>query len=702
MAYVAKTKKRVYYKNVVVVEQSVNGTYPFTPENDVFTELTLVGAGAGGAFNSSSNRSSAAAGGSGSGCTIRAMLKAGVSYTAEVGKGGVVVGGLDATATGGRGGSTILKAGEDALITAEGGIGGNVWWPNGQSQGAPAPLPYVSDKWIAEPKVYYCYRGTVNNSGSPIPNDYLYLTTPQYAEGTEAYYKTGGEAATNADIDSLNLQEGRTYTQNENVLRVALAGLEEIWDEYERYPAGDLTADVGHFEEWLFAKQGIPGAIGGNPSAGGASVINGTTYGQGGQAWNVGGSSRGEVGKDGYIKVVYKQVVSEGEEYDDYEDIVKLHLAKTKKRVYYKYQFSDWTQPVLTSNGVWGGDSFAVKADSYYDNPRQPWNAFDGITGSNTANCWHSTSHATPWWIAWYNPKLLKISNIAITNRPSGDHVPTAFQIQVSDDGNTWNTVYTGTNSISAGNATWNIDLSSVDNVVSKYWRLYVTATTSNSYCVISEITCTAQQADIVEGTSEDYDFFNDVISCYAAKRKIRRYYKKQYQEFVQPVFTSDGTVGINFIGCANSIGTYYPNMLAWNAFDNNIDTWWFKNTGSAYIFSSSFNASVKPSSVTITNGKYNNRCTSPRDFTVQGSNDNSNWETIATYQNTNNTAGASWSVPITTDKEYRIFRLNVTSVNNGGDGPSIAEIKYNGQEFTGVIEVSASDDWDYYVDTEL
>lgn len=190
-----------------------------------------------------------------------------------------------------------------------------------------------------------------------------------------------------------------------------------------------------------------------------------------------------------------------------------------------------------------------------------------------------------------------------------------------------------------------------------------------------------------------------DTIS-YAAKRKIRRYYKKQYRDFVQPVFTSNGTVGINSIGCANSIGTYYSSMQVWNAFDNNAGTWWFKNTGSAYLMTSSFNASVKPTSVTITNGTYNSRCTSPKDFTVQGSNDNSNWETIATYTNTNNTAGASWSVPITTDKEYRIFRLNVTSVNSGGDGPSIAEIKYNGQEYTGVKEVSSTDDYDFYEDT--
>lgn len=123
---------------------------------------------------------------------------------------------------------------------------------------------------------------------------------------------------------------------------------------------------------------------------------------------------------------------------------------------------------------------------------------------------------------------------------------------------------------------------------------------------------------------SDDYDFYDEEIDSYVLKRKVRKYYKKQYKDFVQPVFTSDGTVGINSIGCSNSIGTYYPNMLACNAFDNNAGTWWFKNTGSAYLMTSSFNASVKPTSVTITNANYNGSCTSPKNFTVQGSNDNS------------------------------------------------------------------------------
>ena len=225
-SYAAKRKKRVYYKNSVVVDKNQSGTYSFTPTKDCLADITLVGGGAGGAFNSSSNRSSAAAGGSGSGCTFRCKLKGGVAYTVNVGGGGVVNGGLDATATGGRGGNSTLQVGGTVLATAEGGIGGNVWWPNGSSQGAPAPLPTVSGK-----------------------------------------------------------------TSN-----------------FE-------------FMEWYLQKQGVPGGIGGNPSPGGASVISGTSYGQGGQAWNAGGGSHGEVGKIGYGKVIVKYE-STADDYDDYIDTV--------------------------------------------------------------------------------------------------------------------------------------------------------------------------------------------------------------------------------------------------------------------------------------------------------------------------------------------------------------------------------------------
>ena len=171
---------------------------------------------------------------------------------------------------------------------------------------------------------------------------------------------------------------------------------------------------------------------------------------------------------------------------------------------YYKYVYQDWTQPVLTENGVLGGDSFAVSASNYYDSPRQPFNAFDG-KNAETSGCWHSTKGTTQW-IAWYNPKPLKYSKITILNRPATPHAVKDYQIQVSDDGSIWDAVYSGTNTVSAATTSWDIDLSSI-NPVSKYMRLYAD-TSHGEYIVIGEITITAQEAvEEIKSTPNDYDY---------------------------------------------------------------------------------------------------------------------------------------------------------------------------------------------------
>lgn len=252
--------------------------------------------------------------------------------------------------------------------------------------------------------------------------------------------------------------------------------------------------------------------------------------------------------------------------------------------------------------------------------------------------------------------------------------------------------LYLSTTGEFSGEETNEININSTTSLYPRYYMIGLNGTDSKKYWGGS-IDLSQSYIKIGDEIWWSKDKTGSKVLSYPANRKIRRYYKKQYQDFVQPVFTGDGVVGVNSIGCANSIGTYYSSMLAWNAFDNNVNTWWFKNTGSAYLFTSSFNTSIRPFSVKITNGKYNNRCTSPRNIKIEASVDNTNWETISdTYINTNNTTGAMWEIPLRPIKDYRIFRLNVTSVNGGGDGPSIAEIKYTGQEFIGVAEVSSDD----------
>jgi hypothetical protein len=91
--------------------------------------VRLVGAGGGGAYNSSDNRGSGAAGNSGGMWYGIVRLSEG-TYTVNVGAGGAKSGGLDANTWGGNGGNTTLSLGGTTLIVAGGGTGNHVWWPN--------------------------------------------------------------------------------------------------------------------------------------------------------------------------------------------------------------------------------------------------------------------------------------------------------------------------------------------------------------------------------------------------------------------------------------------------------------------------------------------------------------------------------------------------------------------------------------------
>ena len=190
-----------------------------------------------------------------------------------------------------------------------------------------------------------------------------------------------------------------------------------------------------------------------------------------------------------------------------------------KRKPYMKYVYNYWQQPVLTANGTMGGDSFAVSASSVKDAARQAWNAFDGIKSTSSENGnWHS-SGAAPAWLSFYNPNALKISRMTITNRQNYSDISSAvidYQIQTSDDGSIWNTIYTGTNTEVGGSASWVIDLSGVSNNISKYWRIYVTSsqnTSTGNYVSIGEIEITAREAVVTSGTPSDYDFVGDAKS---------------------------------------------------------------------------------------------------------------------------------------------------------------------------------------------
>lgn len=166
---------------------------------------------------------------------------------------------------------------------------------------------------------------------------------------------------------------------------------------------------------------------------------------------------------------VYKEAVA-GSRYG-YADFYNKCLEE-----YENAEALPWEQPVLTSNGTLGGNSFAVEAtDAHSSYP--VYNAFDG----NISTHWLTNSDASsqfPVSLVFYNPISLNVTNLKITNRGGGNTYPTNGAIYGSNTNSNYELVSTFTNSVGGINSSWDIHLSSN----SKYYRYYKIEFTGGSF----------------------------------------------------------------------------------------------------------------------------------------------------------------------------------------------------------------------------
>lgn len=100
--------------------------------------------------------------------------------------------------------------------------------------------------------------------------------------------------------------------------------------------------------------------------------------------------------------------------------------------------------PTLTSpTGMTSGssDEWEIKASSYYSDKYPPWEAFDGVKGSDV-DCWTGANGASSWWLQWQNKKKqVLVQRLRIQGTGSGDIAQQAiksFVLQGSNDGITW------------------------------------------------------------------------------------------------------------------------------------------------------------------------------------------------------------------------------------------------------------------------
>ena len=147
-----------------------------------------------------------------------------------------------------------------------------------------------------------------------------------------------------------------------------------------------------------------------------------------------------------------------------------------------------WTQPVLSSNGVLGGSSFACVSNDTYSG-REAWRAFDGI--SNTG--WNSTtaaSTANPTWLTFYNSIPLKVTKLDLYNW--ANYYIVDYSIVASNDNSSWTTLTTGTFP-NAGNYGLNTVNLSNNNSFYNYYKIICT-NDNGAATAISTLNITAVQ----------------------------------------------------------------------------------------------------------------------------------------------------------------------------------------------------------------
>ena len=156
-----------------------------------------------------------------------------------------------------------------------------------------------------------------------------------------------------------------------------------------------------------------------------------------------------------------------------------------------------WTQPILTTNGIVGGDSFACFSSSEYDNRYLTYQAFDGNISNLTSSYtyWCSSSKTGTQFIGFYNPEPLKVTALRLYNNraSSGDGVIASGTVQGSNDNSTYTDI--GTFSGNTYGTTYiDVDLSSNTSFY-KYYRIVANTYTGN-YATMGEIVITAVTAN--------------------------------------------------------------------------------------------------------------------------------------------------------------------------------------------------------------
>lgn len=186
-----------------------------------------------------------------------------------------------------------------------------------------------------------------------------------------------------------------------------------------------------------------------------------------------------------------------------------------RHRDYYKYDYKDWTQPVLSSNTGYG----TLTSSGVNESQCQPYSALNGVASGAPyyKQGWISGS-STGWW-KWELPTKLSISAIKFYNPYSSTSVATTGQFFI-DEG-----VTPLTESFSTANSSWaSYNLTVVNDTPTDI--IYFKMTGGGANGGIGELTITAQEQISIAGIESDHDYYIDKNKMYQLAAVKRSYYK--------------------------------------------------------------------------------------------------------------------------------------------------------------------------------
>lgn len=324
-------------------------------------------------------------------------------------------------------------------------------------------------------------------------------------------------------------------------------------------------------------------------------------------------------------------------------------------RKYYKYQYTAWTQPILTSNSTSTADGIiTTSASQQYSSSYAAWHAMDGST-EGTAG-WATNSTSGNWTVVF--PYTLEISKITIWGRGISGEAK----------------IYNGVGGTLLGTITGDTETDVTVNVQTN--TIYITVTGEQTVG-ITEILFTARKVEIVPGTAEDYDFYDDGEILVSSEQPLmpEKFWQNDY-------LTANGTMGGSNPACAadlsSTFATYTPFMS--NAPQYN-KGWWANSSSFPHWLTYYSPVAVRPTQFIVTNRNYtgdNNHIAITTGY-IYGSNDNTNWTELTSFTNYNTDNNQTWLVSVQTSNYYKYMRITATNSSTPANGAWISKLVIRG-----------------------